>query len=75
MKSKKLSPLYNEEYGMLICPHCDSPLLTVETRKGDFEYVLCKKRVGKLSVEVMMKMVDDFPAETLFDWLTEIQSI
>lgn len=75
MKNRELSPLYNEEYGMLICPHCKYPLLSVETRKGDFKCVLCKKRVGRLSVEVMMKMVNDFPVETLHEWLTEMQNI
>ena len=73
MKSREPSPLYSEEYGMLICPHCKYPLLTVETRKGDFKCVLCKKRVGRLSVEVMRRMLDDFPSELLREWQIEME--
>jgi len=71
VKSKKLPPLYNEKYGMLLCPHCSSPLLTNETRKGDFKCVICNSLVDKLSTEIMMKMLDSFPAELLHEWMLE----
>jgi len=70
MKSDKRSPLY--ESGMLLCPHCKSPLLVEETRKGEFKCVICGKLVGSPSVEVMMELVDNFPAELLREWEIEM---
>jgi len=62
------SPLYDDEYGMLLCPHCKSPLLTKETREGRFRCTICGKYVGRLSEEVMFKMVDNFPEELILEW-------
>jgi uncharacterized protein YbaR (Trm112 family) len=73
MKSEKCSPLY--EAGMLLCPHCKSPLLVEETRKGDFKCVICSKLVGALSIEVMMELVDDVPAELLREWEIEMSVV
>lgn len=75
MKSGKSSPLYDDKYGMLLCPSCKSPLLTEETRTGEFKCVICNKLVDKLSVEVMMKMVDNFPDEMLHEWIIEMDII
>ncbi|KPV63676.1 MAG: hypothetical protein AOA65_1227 [Candidatus Bathyarchaeota archaeon BA1] len=68
---KKLSPLYEDKYGILLCPYCNSPLLTEETREGEFKCILCGKYVDRLSLEVMMKMVDRFPTELLHEWMLE----
>jgi len=70
VKGEKPSPLY--ESGMLLCPYCKSPLLVEETRKGEFKCVICGKLVGSLSVEVMMELVDNFPAELLREWKIEM---
>lgn len=72
MKSKKLPPAYDEKYGMLLCPHCNSPLLINETRKGNFKCIVCGNYVDKLSIEVMMKMVDNFSSELLREWMIEM---
>ena len=72
MKSK-FSPLYDEKYGMLLCPNCRSPLLTKETRSGRFKCVVCDRYVGKLSEGVMIKMLDNFPKELLREWMMEMR--
>lgn len=71
---KDEAPLYDEKYGMLLCPHCKSPLLTKETRSGRFKCVICNEYVGKLNEEVMVKMVDSFPEELLREWMIEMKS-
>ena len=68
MKSEP-SPLY--ENGMLLCPNCKSPLLTKETRSGRFKCLICGKYVGRLSEEVMVKMIDNLPEELILEWKTE----
>jgi len=66
----ELSPLY-DKHGILLCPHCRSPLLTKKTRSGKFKCVLCNRYVGRLSEETMMKMLDDFPKDLLREWIME----
>lgn len=72
MESEKPSPLYEDRLGILLCPHCKSPLLVEETRKGEFRCVICNKLVGTLSTEVMMKMVDGVPSGLLREWEIEM---
>lgn len=69
----KQPPLYKD--GELICPHCHFPLLMVENRKGEFQCFLCRKKVGRLSEEVMKKMLDDFPGEVLREWEIEMEAV
>jgi len=69
------SPLFHEKYGMLICPHCKGPLLAEETVDGKFKCWICEKPVGKLSIEVMTKMIDSFPPELLRDWEIEMSAV
>jgi uncharacterized Zn finger protein (UPF0148 family) len=70
-KDEDPSPLFDEKIG-LICPHCKSPLLTEETRNGKFKCSICEKPVGRLSLEVMVKMVDSFPTRLLREWEIEM---
>jgi uncharacterized Zn finger protein (UPF0148 family) len=66
-------PLYRD--GELICPNCKTPLLTDEGLDGKFYCAFCKREVGRLTEETMKRMVDDFPAELLREWLIEMQSL
>ena len=68
MKTLK-PPIYRD--GELLCSHCGAPLLTDETTDGKFLCVFCKGEVGKLTDEILMKMVDDLPADLLREWLVE----
>ena len=65
----KEPPIYRD--GELVCPHCETPLLTEEDVDGIFRCVFCKEEVDKLTEETMMKMVDDFPEDLLREWLVE----
>jgi len=62
-------PIYRD--GELICPYCETPLLTDETANGKFLCIFCKGEVDRLTEETMMKMVDDFPEDLLREWLIE----
>jgi uncharacterized Zn finger protein (UPF0148 family) len=73
-KDKGPSPLFDEKIG-LICPHCKAPLLIEETIDGKFRCSICDKFVGRLSVEVMIKMVEVFPSELLREWEIEMSVV
>lgn len=70
------SPFY--ENSELVCPHCKAPLLTVEEEDEDinglFHCTFCGGEVGRISEEVMMKMIDDFPLELLREWRIEYEA-
>lgn len=71
MKEPK-PPIYRG--GELICPHCNTPLLTEEGVDGKFYCKFCKENVGRLTDETMKKMADDFPADLLREWMIETTS-
>jgi len=66
------NPLY--ENGTLICPNCKSILLTEENRRGEFQCIFCKETIDRLSEDVMKKMLDDFPSETIHEWKIEMRA-
>lgn len=63
--------------GELICPHCKTPLLLDDTKddvvRGEFVCLFCGGIVSKLSEEILMKMLDDFPKELLREWMIEMR--
>jgi len=65
-------PIYRD--GELVCPHCDTPLLTEEGMDGKFYCVFCQNEVGRLTEESMKRMVDDFPTDLLKEWVIETAS-
>ena len=68
MKKSK-PPIYRN--GELLCPHCKAPLLVEEDSAGKLLCSICKGEVDKLTEETLMKMVDDFPAKLLREWIVE----
>ena len=68
MKKPK-PPIYRD--GELLCPYCETPLLTEEDVDGRFYYTICKREVGRLAEETMKKMVDDFPEKLLRERMIE----
>jgi len=66
---KPKPPIYRD--GELLCPHCQTPLLTEEGVDGKFYCAFCKREVGRLTEETMKKMVDDFPEKLLKEWMIE----
>ena len=71
MKEPK-PPIYHN--GELVCPHCETPLLTEEGMDGKFYCTFCRKEVGRLTDETMKRMADDFPADLLKEWVIETAS-
>lgn len=69
MESKLKSPIYSE--GMLFCPYCRSPLLSIEEAHFKFKCAVCQKPLGKLAISTLKKMFDDFPKELAKEWLLE----
>ena len=67
--TKAKPPLYHE--GELFCPHCKAPLLVDEDSQGKPHCSICKGEVDKLTEKTLMKMIDDFPADLLKEWLLE----
>jgi len=65
-------PIYRD--GELVCPHCDTPLLTEEGMDGKFYCLFCQNEVGRLTEESMKRMVDDFPTDLLKEWVIETAS-
>lgn len=68
MKKPK-APVYRD--GELLCPHCGAPLLVEEDLEGKRYCSICKGELDKLTETTLMKMVDDFPAELLQEWIVE----
>jgi len=69
MENKLKPPIYRD--GMLFCPYCQSPLLTIEETHLRFKCVVCQKPLGKLTISTLKKMFDDFPKELAKEWLLE----
>jgi len=49
-------------------------LLTVEETHFRFKCAVCDKPLGKLSIATLKKMFDDFPNETIKEWLIEMKT-
>lgn len=60
--------------GMLVCPNCDSPLLTYEYLDGTVRCLICDKPIGKLSFAVMKKLVKNFSSRKFIEWSIETQA-
>jgi transposase-like protein len=71
MENKLKSPIYKD--GMLFCPYCNSPLLTIEETHLRFKCAVCQKPLGKLTMAVLKRMFDDFPKELAKEWLLEMR--
>lgn len=69
MENKLKPPIYRD--GMLFCPYCHSPLLTIEETHLRFKCAVCQKPLGKLTISTLKKMFDDFPKELAKEWLLE----
>jgi len=69
MENKLKSPVYNE--GILLCPYCNSPLLTIKETHFTFKCAVCQKPLGKLTVATLKMMFNDFPKELAKEWLLE----
>jgi len=69
MESKLKPPIY--EKGILFCPYCNSPLLSIEETHWKFRCAVCQKTLGRLTISTLKKMFDDFPKELAKEWLLE----
>lgn len=71
MENRLKSPIYKN--GMLFCPYCRSPLLTIEETHLRLKCAVCQKLLGKLSMATLKKMFDDFPKELAREWILEME--
>jgi len=50
-----------------------SPFVAVEEKHLTIRCYICGNAVNKISVNTMKKMLDDFPKETLYEWMIEMK--
>ncbi|MEM1564132.1 MAG: hypothetical protein QW161_05625 [Candidatus Bathyarchaeia archaeon] len=72
MESGLKSPIYMD--GILFCPYCHLPLLTIEETHFRFKCAVCQKPLGKLTVATLKRMFDDFPKEMAKEWILEMKA-
>ena len=72
MKSRLKSPIYRD--GMLFCPYCRMPLLTVEETHLKLKCAVCQKPLGKFPISTLKKMFDDFPKDLAKEWKLEMEA-
>lgn len=72
MEGKLKTPIYRD--GILFCPYCRSPLLTIEETHFRFKCAVCQKPLGKLTVATLKRMFDDFPKELAKEWMLEMEA-
>ncbi|MBX5321765.1 MAG: hypothetical protein QHH12_02780 [Candidatus Bathyarchaeota archaeon] len=72
MENRLKPPIYKN--GILFCPYCRSPLLTIEETHFKFKCAVCQKPLGKLTITTLKKMFDDFPKELAKEWMLEMEA-
>ncbi len=72
MENRLKSPIYKN--GILFCPYCRSPLLTIEETHFKFKCAVCQKPLGKLTIATLKKMFNDFPKELAKEWMLEMEA-
>jgi uncharacterized protein YbaR (Trm112 family) len=61
------------ERGALHCPSCKCPLAVEGQRPGEYYCKNCKARIGRMTDELLVEMLNELPTTTAKEWFPERQ--